>query len=180
MAWPRKELRTSRLLLRPWRIEDVEDAFAYGSDPEWGRYLWFTPVPYTNEDAQRFVTAASQDPWETQAWFAIELDGRVIGGVHLYLTDAVAGIAGLGYNVARSHWGRGIAPEAALAVIDYGITHAGLRRFVSTADARNAGSERVMQKLGMQKEGLLRQNRFYRGEYADEVVYARLVPERPA
>jgi len=177
MAWQRTNIQVGdSILLRPWRLSDVDDAYAYGSDPEWARYLWFVPQPYSQQDAQQFIERAVADPWESQAQFAIEMDGHAVGGIHLYLMDANAHVAGLGYNVARSHWGRGIATQAARAVIEYGISVLGIRKFVSTADARNAGSVRVMQKLGMQQEGLLRQNRFYRGDYADEIVYAFLTP----
>ena len=113
--------------------------------------------------------------WETQAQFAIELEHRVIGGIRLYLTDPpVNSVAGLGYNVGRPYWNRGFVTEAAKAVLDYGFGTAGLHKVFATADARNAGSLRVMEKLGMTLEGVLRQHRFSRGEYVDEVHYGIL------
>jgi RimJ/RimL family protein N-acetyltransferase len=173
----RTELRTQRLLLRPWRLDDVDDAFAYASDPEWGRYLWNTPQPYTRRDAEEWVARCVLNPWESDAQFAVEHGGCVIGGVRLNLSDAAGGIAGLGYNVGRAHWGQGLATEAASAVIGWGFTALGLQRIFATADARNQASIRVMQKLGMQHEATLRRHRFYRGEHADEVHYAILASE---
>lgn len=177
MSFERTELLTARLLLRPWQQRDVEDAFEYGSDPEWGRYLWNTPHPYRYEDASGFVTMAASDPWETRAFFAIELERRVVGGVRLYLTDAPGRIAGTGLNLARTHWGRGYATEAWNAVLDYAFERAALHRVYATADSRNLASIRVLEKLGMSREGVLRQHHLHRGEYADEVVYGILSSE---
>ena len=173
----RTELHTTRLLLRPWRLGDVDDAFAYASDPEWGRYLWMTPQPYTYRDAEEWAARCVLNRWEQDAQFAIEFPGHVIGGVRLNIVDPAGATAGLGYNVARAHWGNGFATEAASAVVAYGFETLGLHRIFATADARNLASIRVMQKLGMQHEATLRQHRFYRGEHADEVHYAILAQE---
>ena len=153
MAFARRGLQTDRLLLRPWRLTDVENAYAYGADPEWGRYLWNTPYPDTHEDASAFVTTSVNDAWETEARFAVELDGRAIGGVRLYLTDMSGKVAGMGYNIARAHWGRGYATEAAAAVLAYAFEDAGLHRVYATADSRNVASMRVLEKAGLQARG---------------------------
>jgi ribosomal-protein-alanine N-acetyltransferase len=176
----RAELCTERLLLRPWRLGDVDDAFAYASDPEWGRYLWNTPQPYTRADAEEWVARCVLNRWEQDAQFAIEFAEHVIGGVRLNLVDPAGGIAGLGYNVARAHWGKGIASEAAAAVLRWGFETLALQRIFATADARNLASIRVLQKLGMQHEATLRRHRFYRGEHADELHYAILASEYAA
>ena len=177
MPFERRELNTDRLLLRPWSLTDIEDAFAYGSDPEWGRYLWETPYPYTYQDAATFVAMASNDPWETRALYAIELGGRAIGGVRMYVTDVQGGIAGMGFNLAPVHWGRGYASEAAGAVLAYGFEAAGLHRVFATVDSRNVAALRVVERLGMRREGVLRHHHFHLGEYADEVVYGILSNE---
>jgi RimJ/RimL family protein N-acetyltransferase len=173
----RTVLRTERLLLRPWRLTDVDDAFAYASDPEWGRYLWNTPQPYTLHDAEEWVARCVLNRWEHDAQFAVDFEDHVIGGVRLNVTDSAGGTAGLGYNVSRAHWGKGLATEAAAAVIAWGFESLHLQRIFATADARNLASIRVMQKLGMQHEATLRRHRFYRGEHADEVWYAILAEE---
>jgi ribosomal-protein-alanine N-acetyltransferase len=177
VAFPRIEIRTNRLLLRPWRMTDIDDAFAYGSDPEWGRYLWNTPYPYTLENARQFVTWAANDAWDTHALFAIELERRVIGGVRLYVTDAPGRITGTGLNLARTHWGQGYATEAWQAVLSFAFETAGIHRVYATADSRNIASMRVLEKLGMSREGVLRQHHLHRGEYADEVIYGMLSRE---
>jgi [ribosomal protein S5]-alanine N-acetyltransferase len=173
----RTELRTERLLLRPWRFSDLDDAFANASDPEWARYLWRVPQPYTRRDAEEFIAGAVAGGWNGQALFAIELEGHAVGGVRLGIVDPAGMTASIGYNVARPHWGRGIATEAVSAVLRYGFETLKLHRIFATADERNLASIRVMQKLGMKHEATLRRHRYYRGEHADEVHYGILAQE---
>jgi RimJ/RimL family protein N-acetyltransferase len=79
MGFPKVDLSTPRLRLRPWRRSDIEDAYTYASDPEWGRYLWNTPFPYTREHAEAFVSRAALSDWSTEALWAIEVDAHVVG-----------------------------------------------------------------------------------------------------
>jgi RimJ/RimL family protein N-acetyltransferase len=171
------KLKTKRLLLRPWRPSDVDDALAYASDPEWARYLWNTPEPYTRRDAEEFIARAVRDDWKLQAQFAIEFEGRAVGGIRLYVIDATARLAGLGYNLARTLWGKGLTTEAAAEVLAYAFETLGLEEVTSAADARNTASIRVMEKLGMRREALLLRHRLHRGEYIDEVHYSILAAD---
>jgi Acetyltransferase (GNAT) domain len=102
------------------------------------------------------------------AW-AIEHGDAVIGGVNLRF-DLSNHVGEMGYCLARRYWGRGLATEAARAVMDAAFsTYANLNRIRAMADARNVAPLRVMEKLGMVREGVLRQNRVVRGEFVDEV-----------
>ena len=65
----------------------------------------------------------------------------------------------IGYSLAKAHWGRGLPAEAARAVIDWGFAEPRLHRISSQADVRNRRSWRVMEKLGMRREGLFRSHR---------------------
>ena len=99
------ELRTDRLLLRPFSLSDVDDVLEYGSDPEWAA---FYDHPYDRGEAEDMVARAVLTSWDEHPWFALELDGRVIGMAVLSLERR--DIANLGYDVARPHWGKGLAP----------------------------------------------------------------------
>lgn len=171
------EIETERLRLRPWRLGDVKDVLAYARDPEWSRYLRMLPVPYTPEDAERFIARQLvRDPISHQAW-ALELEGTVVGGVDLRFKFEHA-LCEIGYSLARIHWNRGICTEAARAVIDAAFsTYADLNRIHARADNSNAASQRVMEKLGMTREGVLRMSRVERGVALDEAWYAILRPE---
>ena len=76
--------------------------------------------------------------------------------------------AELGYDIARDMWGRGVAPEAASAVCDWGFREYGLATISAHADARNRRSLRVMEKLGMARDGIYRSDEVERGERVDE------------
>ena len=80
----RVELRTERLLLRPFGFGDVDDVLAYASEPEFGWYLsLLSPQPYTRDDAKKFVAQQVLDEWSKRPTFAMVFEGRVVGGVGL-------------------------------------------------------------------------------------------------
>lgn len=170
-------IQTARLHLRPWRLDDVEDVLAYARDRDWSRYLHNLPVPYTRRDAEQFIARqVLLDPASHPSW-AIDLGGTSIGGINLRLTHEHR-LGEIGYSIARQYWNRGYASEAATAVIDAAFTsHSDLNRVRAFADARNTASQRVMEKVGMRKEGILRQNRVERGQVVDEAWYGILRDE---
>ncbi len=171
----RVELTTERLLLRPFEIGDVGDVLAYASDPELARFLDL-PQPYTSDDAEEYVAHRLLDDWSSEATFAIVWERHVIGSIALHV-NAQDEVAALGYALARWMWGRGIVPEAGRAVIDWGFDAYALHKIYSRADVRNRQSWRVMEKLGMSREGVLRGYRKVRGEHVDDVCYGILREE---
>ena len=100
------ELKTERLLLRPFQLKDVDDVFEYARDPEWARYLPHLRLPYTRRDAEEFVADRVLDRSETHSLWAIVLEEKVVGGIGLPI-DERRRIAELGYSLARQHWGEG-------------------------------------------------------------------------
>ncbi len=170
------ELRTERLLLRPWSLADIDDLLAYADDPEWAEFLPPVPIPYTRRDAEEFVARNVLASWDTRPIFAIVLDTTVIGAVNLGV-EPKNQVGGIGYALARRHWGSGLMPEAVIAVIDWGFGELGLARIFSLADLRNERSWRVMEKVGMRREGVFRSARPVRGGRADDVYYAILREE---
>lgn len=170
-------IQTTRLGLRHWRLSDVDDVLAYAQDPEWSRYLHALPVPYTRRDAEEFIARqVLLEPTSHPAW-AILLDDVVVGGINLrFHFDHRVGE--LGYSIAREHWNRGYVTEAATVIVDEAFrTYPDLMRVRAFADARNTASQRVMQKLSMKKEGILRQNRLERGVLVDEAWFGVLREE---
>ncbi len=172
----RTELRTERLLLRPFRFGDERDVLAYCVQPGFGRYLPAFPQPYTALDATEFVAQRVLEDWHTRPHFAIVFEERVVGSVNLRV-EPEWGRASIGYGIDPSLWGRGITAEAATAAIDWAFSAWSLVRIAATADAGNQQSWRVMEKLGMRREGVLRSHRLTRGVRSDEVVYGLLREE---
>ena len=177
MSAEKVELKTERLLLRPFRLEDVDDVYAYAKDPEWERYLGLPlPQPYTRRDAEAYIAGRVLADWSTVPTFAIVLDSTVIGGIRLRITAAHQR-GELGYALSRVHWGKGLMPKAAKAVMEYGFVEHGLAKICAIAHLRNVRSYRVMEKLGMTREGVLRSHIAKRGERRDEVIYGILREE---
>ena len=172
-------LETERLILRDFRLEDTEAVHAYGSDPEVTRYMpW---GPNSPEDTAAFMAQVleQQATWpRLDLSLAIELkaEARVVGSIALHLRDIPNTAVEMGYVLRRDLWGQGIVSEAAAAMIDLGF-RLGLHRIAATCDVRNTGSYRVMEKLGMRREGCFRQDRRLRGAWRDTYLYAVLAED---
>lgn len=161
-------------MLRPFAPSDLEALHAYRSDPEWGRFLPL-PHPYTLAHARTDLTEYVALDAATHPFWAIEHDGVVAGNIDAELE--AMGRAIVGWGIARPLWRQGLTSEAARAVIEWGFETWPVRRADATASASNVGSWRVMEKLGMRREGVLRSHREDRGAAADEVVYSILRDE---
>ena len=161
-------IETYRLKLRPYSLEDVEDVLLYATDPEWALYVP-VPQPYTRADAEEFLARQlSQDSNKRVSW-AIEYAGSSVGGINIGL-DLKNRVGTIGYSIARRLWGKGLTTEAAGAVIDEAFAGIpDLNRIQATTDERNVGSLRVMEKLGLVREGLLRQDQYVNGEFRNTV-----------
>jgi RimJ/RimL family protein N-acetyltransferase len=171
-------IRTERLLLRDFQDIDLDALHAYASDPEVARFMEWGPN--TPEDTQAFLDRAflSQRQWpRLDLGLAIEhvADGKAIGSIGLHLRDAAT--VEIGYCLNRGYWRQGLVFEASHALIDTAFRTLGLHRVFATCDVRNTGSFGVMEKLGMRREGMLRQDRQIKGVWRDTYLYAVLAEE---
>jgi [ribosomal protein S5]-alanine N-acetyltransferase len=170
-------VQTDRLRLRPWELGDVDDVFSYAQDEEWARFLRILPRPYLRRHAEEFIARQILMDRVTHVAWAVLLEDAVVGGINVRF-DFSNRLGELGYSIARAHWNQGYGTEAAKAVIDAAFsTHEDLNRIRAMADSRNEASQRVMEKVGMKREGVLRQNRVERGEPLDEAWFGILRSE---
>jgi ribosomal-protein-alanine N-acetyltransferase len=170
-------IQTRRLRLRPWELTDVDGVLSYAQDPDWAHFLRILPRPYTRGDAEKFVARQRLLDWQVHPAWAITLGGAVIGGINLRFAFENR-LAEVGYSIARPLWNQGFTTEATAAVIEAAFaTHADLNRVHARADIGNGASQRVMEKVGMLKEGVLRQSRVERGEVYDEAWWGILRSE---
>lgn len=142
------EIKTERLLIRPFRISDAEDAFEWRSDPEVNRFM---PYPC---DADLEETRQRIEEWIADGdKYAIELrsTGKVIGDITLEWSERF-GLYELGYDLSRSFWRQGYATEAARAVIEWAVSERGIRDFTAYYARDNAASGRVLEKCGFVPE----------------------------
>jgi RimJ/RimL family protein N-acetyltransferase len=169
-------IETERLLLRKIVVDDAEDMFEYGRDPEVTRYLMWEPHR-TIDDSIEFIrwVMRQYEAGEVAPW-GLELKdtGKFIGTVGFVEWNLRHSRAEIGYSLARPFWGLGLMTEAARAVIDFGFGTMGLNRVEANCFIENARSARVMEKCGMTFEGVLRQYLFVKGQYEDVKMYSIL------
>lgn len=173
---PTPELETERLLLRELRLTDAPDIFAYASNPEIGKHTAWPPHERL-ADSERYLEMAialRDDPREALWGVYHKADGRIIGTCGLYDIDAYHASAAIGYVLSLDYRGQGIMPEAMRAVVAHAFRAMGLVRLQGVCRVDNMPSTRVMEKLGMRPEGVMRQYRVVKGRRIDMKMYAVL------
>jgi len=110
----------------------------------------------------------------------IREEPRLIGIIRIGVRSAEHRQGDLGYAVHPDHWGKGYATEALRRILEFGFEELSLERIWATADVRNVASRRVMEKAGMEREGLMRHLLLVRGAWRDSVLYARINPTSPS
>jgi ribosomal-protein-alanine N-acetyltransferase len=171
------EVRTERLLLRPYRASDHAAVHAYASDPEMVRWSNWGPNTLEETTAWLEMALASETEQPRRAYrFGVvrSADHALIGGVELHLESPEDHRASIGYLIARPAQGHGYATEAAQAVLAFGFDELGLHRITATCDPENPGSVGVLRKIGMTQEGHLRDHFRIRGEWRDRLVFAAI------
>ena len=166
-------IRTRRLTLRRVRLEDVDDVFSFACEDIWMRLLPDARQPYELRDAERWVARRFLAPWRTEPTWAIEVDGRVVGWVGLNIEPEHAQ-AELSYAVRPDLRSQGLATEAVRAVVDRVFLDTQLGRVWGRVDPPNVASVRVLEKVGMQREAVMRRAFVRRGELIDLAVYGML------
>jgi len=174
------QLETPRLYLREYTAEDWPAVLAYQSDPRYLRYYeWEKRSP---RDVRAFLKKLIE--WQTarpriKFQFAVMLraEDRLIGscGIRRQTLDAVE--ADIGYEIAPDLWGQGLATEAARALLAFGFDDLNVHRIWARCVAGNAASARVMEKVGMQYEGRMRENEWFKGRWWDTLIYGILEQE---
>jgi [ribosomal protein S5]-alanine N-acetyltransferase len=174
------ELITDRLLLREFVEEDWAAVLAYQSD---SRYLRFYHWTERNEtDVRGFVRMFLRQQQEQprlkyQLAIIRQADGRLIGNCGVRIRDSGSRHGDIGYEIAADEWGQGYATEAARAMMAFGFNELKLHRVWANCLAENIASARVLEKLGMQLEGRLRENEWFKGRWWDTLYYAILEQE---
>jgi RimJ/RimL family protein N-acetyltransferase len=215
-------LQTSRLLLRPFSIDDVDDVCAIVDSPSVASTTRSISLPFTQAMAQEWIAPQAEN-WKSQsaAVFAICWGGdglhpqsECAGNGRAEISEAVAayrfsslstesgrsGRAGacdglrligavgleiyeedekgeLGYWVSEDFWGRGVATEAARALVGFGFDVLCLHKVVAYHMVRNPASGRVLEKIGMQQEGIFRDHVKKWDQFEDVAAYGILASD---
>jgi RimJ/RimL family protein N-acetyltransferase len=165
-------LRTARLTLRPFTLADAPVVRELAGAYEVALNTLVIPHPYPEGAAEEWIATHEGDFAENRTHhFAID-DAGLVGAIGLVIKGDRIGE--LGYWIGVPYWNRGYASEAAEAVVRYGFEQCNLHRIFACHYTRNAGSGRVMQKIGMRYEGTLRHHLKKWEEYVDLAFYGIL------
>ena len=162
------------LTLRPWTEDDIPALVAGCNDPEIARWIPLIPHPYTDADAHAFLTG---EVAPADYRLAIAVDGDVVGGIGMGL-NSYDYRGTLGYWIARDARGRGICTRALRVLARHGLEELELQRLELITDPDNRASQRVAEKVGFQREGVLRAHlRHPDGRIRDSVMFSLLPGE---
>lgn len=173
-------IETERLILRKVTLKDAEDMLTYLSDPDVVKHMGLEPYQ-TVEDVHR----------EIQWYQSIVKEGSGMRwGITLRNSDIVIGSCGflnraskhfraeVGFELSKQYWGKGIASEALQAVVRFGFKHMELERIEALIEPGNTSSQKLVEKNGFVREGLLRHYEYTCGKFDDLYMYSVLKGEK--
>jgi len=180
-------LKTPRLLLREFEEEDLLQVHEYLSDPEVFLYMigGSADQQQSKESIRKIIEARSEKPrLDYSLVVTLNEKGRVIGGSRVRVLDPtlnlvyrLLGQAYIGFWLNRRFWGQGYGIEVAKALLSFGFDGLRLHRIFAWCDAENVSSARILDKIGMRREGVLVKNWMVRGNWRDAFLYAMLDSE---
>ena len=173
---PLPELGDQVILLRPWRVDDIEQMLAAFGDPVFQQHSDWAPV--SESDARQAL-----DDQEEARQQGVKLDLAVVdpdaedvmlGGVSLNWVDRPQARAAVGYWLAPAARGRGAASRAVRLMAGWAFCELQLQRLELTCGPANIGSQRVAERTGFTREGLLRSHIVFKGGRRDTIVFGLL------
>lgn len=181
---PGRALKSARLLLRPLRVDDLAEMQRYAVDPAFWRWLPLPPLTAGSVAAFHAAKMAEADAPDRWLWAIEPLDlHRICGTIELRTQDAANRAADMGWGLDAAQQGKGYMTEAAALVLRFALGEAGFERVWAVAAVENEASWRVMERIGMRREGTLRRHADVRGVWRDDHLYAAVrgdaLPARP-
>ncbi len=174
------QLSTERLLFREFTQKDSNSIHLYTCDEDVTRFMdWGPYTAYETEDFVKKCIAYQHDNPRLTFIFAVCRipSEEPIGHIGIQIEDQKDLRANIGYVFARTHWGKGYGSEAVHAILKFGFQELKMHRISATVVPENKASIKILTKLGMIQEGKFRQNKFVRGEFRDNLIFAILNSE---
>ena len=176
--WP---MHTDRLLLRPFEEGDLDVLHVMQSDEEVVRYLYndvrsLEEVRVSLARKMASLSIAGEGDGVTAA-VIVRDTGELVADVSLWLVSEGHEQGEVGFVVHPAHQRHGYATEASRRMLEFAFTTMRLHRVIGRTEARNTGSARVLEKLGMRREAHFIENEWVKGEWQSEFVYALLGEE---
>ncbi|MER5389105.1 GNAT family protein [Saccharopolyspora sp. NPDC002686] len=174
-------IATDRLLLRPFILDDTDDVWAYQRKPDVAQHLLWEARDreQTGAAVERMTreNALSEDGDCLSLAAVLPETGQVIGQVELVLLSRANRQGEVGYIFNPDFQGKGLATEAARAVLRLGFDELDLHRIIGRCSAHNLASAKLMERLGMRREAHFVDSMIIRGTWREELVYAMLQRE---
>lgn len=163
---------TTTISLRDFSPSDTDRLVELANNKNVARYLIYTfPNPYTREAAQWWINTGCKEGGKIAK--VVEYGGEFVGAVGITPQPGWKDhTAELGYWLGESYWGKGIATAAAEQMINIAFTETSYKKLFATVLGPNAVSMRILEKLGFQREGLLKAEVHKDGHYYDIHHYA--------
>jgi len=169
--------KTPRLFLREWKKSDWRDAYEYSRLEKTCRFMPWGPnnIQQTKAFIRGAILLNNQKP-RTSFEFAIVLrsNKRLIGGCGIRLKDPRQAVADMGYCLHPDAWGKGYGTETGKALLQIGFRRLKAHRIWATCDLRNTKSENILRKIGMKKEGVLRDHLLIKARWRSSSLYSIL------
>ncbi|ESP91444.1 MULTISPECIES: GNAT family N-acetyltransferase [Pseudoalteromonas] len=169
-------IETERLILKALTKEDARALFAIFSDHEVMKY-WNTEPWGSMEQATCFIaksTATLENNTQMTLGIYWKETGELLGKIMLFSYDKPSKRAEIGFGISRRYWGKGIVSEAGQALVEHAFNHLGLRRIEAEIDPDNISSSKALERLGFEKEGVLKQRWEINGVVSDSAIYGLL------
>lgn len=181
IPFPINSFETDRLIVRKFTQKDLNDIFDYAKNPNVARYVTWEPHQ-SLEDSQKFIDYALKtyalggiDPMAMVC--KDDPDQRVIGSIGLIPVSPKNRTFELAYAISEDYWGKGFAVEASKVLINFAFKTYAIERLQCRCDILNPQSLRVMEKLGMKHEGILKASMYLKGRPRDMHMLSIVKPD---
>ncbi|MBU5262362.1 GNAT family N-acetyltransferase [Bacillus atrophaeus] len=167
------DIKTDRLVIRKFKCEDWQDVYEYTSNPHVMKYI--PEGVFTEEDAKKFVNENMGGNAEKFP-VVVKEENIVIGHIAFFKYFGEHSYE-IGWVFNPKYYNKGYASEAAQAILEFGFTNMKLHRIIATCQPQNIASYRVMEKIGMRREGYFKKCIPNGNQWWDEYYYAILEEE---
>ena len=169
-------LETDRLILRQVTNDDAKSLLTYFSDTDVMRYYGLEPFKSIDDALDEISWYKSIFEKGTGIRWGISLKGsdKIIGSCGFFNRAVEHSRTEIGYELSKEYWGKGIAGEALESVVKYGFQNLQLERIEALVEPANVASLKLLDKMGFEKEGLLRHYEFTCGKFDDLYIYSIL------
>ena len=169
-------LESDRLILRPLKNSDAEDLFEVFSDRDVMKYydvLPFNDIKEAEKQVDFFINAMKE---KSMLRWGIELkeNNKLIGTCGFFAFSEDSKKAEMGYELNKAYWNKGIMTEAINLILNHIFNETDINRIEAFVEIPNIASQKLLEKAGFKKEGVLRQYELCRGELIDITLWGLL------